>query len=81
MTFPDGHTESARFPYPWVYPNAEQTDPWSNTNLKDPDFVTTLRFPPPGTDPSTFPPLIQYILKHTDTGGYTNLQPCPRNHG
>jgi hypothetical protein len=81
VTFPDGHREAARFPYPWIYPNGEQTDPWSNTNLKDPNFVTTLRFPPAGSDTSTYPPLIQYILKHTDSQGYTNLQPCPQSRG
>ena len=81
VTFPDGHRETARFPYPWLYPNGEQTDPWSDTNLKNPNFITTLRFPPAGSDPATYPPLIQYILKHTDSGGYTNLQPCPQGRG
>jgi hypothetical protein len=81
VTFPDGHRESARFPYPWVYPNGEQTDPWSETNGKNPNFIATLHFPPPGTDTSTFPPLIQYIISHTDPGGYTNLQPCPQDRG
>ncbi|HEX3467461.1 MAG TPA: hypothetical protein VHT05_05215 [Candidatus Elarobacter sp.] len=81
VTFPDGHRETARFPYPWVYPDGEHTDPWSDTNLKDPNFVTTLRLPPPGSDPSTFPPLIQYILKHTDPQGFTYLQPCPTRRG
>jgi hypothetical protein len=81
VSFPDGHTETARFPYVWPYPNGEQTDPWSDTNLKNPNFVTTLRFPPAGSDPSTFPPLIQYIIKHTDQGGYTDLPPCPKGRG
>ena len=81
VSFPDGHTESARFPYPWIYPNGEQTDPWSDTNLKNPNFVTTLHFPPPGTDMSTFPDLIKYIIKHTDPGGYTDLPDCPKAGG
>jgi hypothetical protein len=81
VTFPDGHHESARFPYLWTYPNGEQTDPWSDTNLKNPNFITTLRFPPPGADTSTYPPLIQYILTHTDSQGYTNLHPCPQSRG
>ena len=82
VTFPDGHRESARFPYPWVYLNGEQNDPWSDTNLKNANYGdVTLRFPPPGTDTSTYPPLIQYILKHTNAEGFTNLQPCPPSHG
>lgn len=81
VTFPDGHRQAARFPYAWVYPDGERTDPWSDTNLKNPNFVTVLRYPPPGTDPSSFPPLIQYIIRHSDAGGYTNLQPCPPYRG
>ncbi len=77
VTFPDGHTESAMFPYKWVYPNAEQTDPWSDTNLKKGDFRIAVQPPPPGNDPSTFPPLIQYILKHTKSDGLTDLPDCP----
>ena len=81
VTFPDGHRETARFPYPWIYPDGEHTDPWSDTNLKDSTAPALLRFPPPGTDTSTFPPLIQYILSHTDPQGYTNLVPCPTRRG
>jgi hypothetical protein len=81
VTFPDGHHESARFPYLWTYPDGEQTDPWSETNLKNPNFITTLRFPPAGADTSTYPPLIQYILTHTDSQGYTNLHLCPQSRG
>ncbi|HZO93303.1 MAG TPA: hypothetical protein VFB22_05995 [Candidatus Baltobacteraceae bacterium] len=78
VSFRDGHTETAMFPYKWVYPNAEQTDPWSDTNLKRSDvYLIPLQTPPPGTDPSTLPPLIQYILKHTRTDGMTDLPDCP----
>jgi len=78
VTFPDGHQEKARFPYPWVYPDGEHTDPWSETNLKNPNYETTLQPPPPGADRSTYPALIQYILAHTDARGYTDLPECPK---
>ena len=78
VSFPDGHRETAVFPYSWVYPNGEMTDPWSATNLRHPDFAVTLQLPPPGTDVTTYPPLIQYVLKHTDANGYTNLAECAR---
>jgi hypothetical protein len=82
VTFPDGHQETANFPYRWVYPNGEQTDPWSDTNLrKDPNGPTPMQPPPPGSDVSSFPPLIQYIVRHTGPDGYTYLQPCPKNRG
>ncbi len=78
VTFPDGHTESARFPYPWIYADGERTDPWSNTNLAKPNVEATLQLPPPDSDRSTFPPLITYILAHTNAGGYTDLPECPK---
>ncbi|BDE07547.1 hypothetical protein WPS_28230 [Vulcanimicrobium alpinum] len=77
VTFPDGHTETERFPYKWVYPNGEQNDPWSDTNLRRPPKEIPMQLPPPGTDTSSFPPVLQYILQHTTSDGYTNLQPCP----
>jgi hypothetical protein len=78
VSFTDGHRESAVFPYSWRYPNGEKTDPWSDTNLRRPDFAVTLQLPPPGADVNAFPPLIQYILKHTGPEGYTDLQECGR---
>jgi hypothetical protein len=79
VSFPDGHTETAEFPYKWVYPNGEQNDPWSNTNLKrDPNGDTAMQPPPPGADVAGYPPLIRYIISHTNSSGYTLLEPCPR---
>jgi hypothetical protein len=74
--FRDGHTESAVFPYEWVYPNGEQTDPWSNTNIGSHDAIPA-QLPPPGSDPRRFPPLIRYILTHTSSSGTTLLEECP----
>ncbi|MBV8579283.1 MAG: hypothetical protein JOZ86_01450 [Candidatus Eremiobacteraeota bacterium] len=81
VTFPDGHQESARFPYPWIYPNGEQNDPWSDTNLKKGEFEIPLQTPPPGADVSTYPPLIQYILTHSNSQGLTLLPKCPNGRG
>lgn len=77
VQFPDGHTETDTFPYGWTYENGERDDPWSSTNLAKQNFDIPLVFPPPGTDTSTFPPLIRYILDHTRPNGTTVLAPCP----
>lgn len=77
VAFGDGHAETATFPYLWVYPNGEQTDPWSYTNLKnDPGGAVALQLPPPGTDEKTLPPLIAYIVAHTNAAGVTSLADC-----
>jgi hypothetical protein len=81
VTFADGHRESAVFPYVWVYPNGEQTDPWSYTNLKRPEFTVTLQRPPAGADVSTYSPLITYVLDHSTADGHTTLPSCPRSKG
>jgi len=76
--FRDGHTESAVFPYEWVYPNGEQTDPWSatNTRLHANDPVRA-QLPPPGSDLRRLTPLIRYIIDHTTPNGRTLLEECP----
>jgi hypothetical protein len=76
VSFSDGHTETAEFPYSWIYPNGEQTDPWSTTNLRRNDFVTTMQLPPAGTDVKTLPPVLQYVIAHTSVNGYTDLRSC-----
>jgi hypothetical protein len=76
LHFQDGHTESAAFPYYWVYPNAEQTDPWSATNLKRVDLSVTLQFPPALFDRSTLEPVLAFLIAHTDALGYTTLKDC-----
>jgi hypothetical protein len=77
FTFADHHYESAVFPYPWVYGDAELTDPWSITNQRRGDFHFAMRMPPRGTDTSAYPPLIRYLLAHTNAAGYGHLPNCP----
>lgn len=75
--FRDGHRESEVFPYPWVYPDGEQTDPWSQTNLRNnPQAPVPAQLPPPGSNTARFPPLIRYILDHTTPTGHTSLPDC-----
>ena len=79
VTFPDGHTEEANFPYPFVYGNPGN-DPWSPMNLPNPDFPTPVQLPPRGTDRSRYPDVIRYVLDHTRPDGTTVLQECPRQY-
>ncbi len=85
--FPDGHVEQDQFPYRWVYQNGERDDPWSQTNvmkernIPDKDLPPVyLVFPPPGTDTSSYSPLVNYIIAHTRPDGSTVLLPCPTQH-
>jgi hypothetical protein len=78
LHFPDGHTESDVFPYPWAYPNGEQTDPWSMTNLLRGDFVVGLQLPPLGFDRTSLSPLLAFVVAHTAADGTTDLKDCPR---
>jgi hypothetical protein len=77
VNFQDGHRETDELPYPWMYPNGEQTDPWSSTNLKRTDnFTVPLQMPPPSMDVNSFSPLIRYVLAHTSANGVTDLREC-----
>jgi hypothetical protein len=46
--------------------------------LPNPNFTTRVQLPPSGTDTSSYPELIRYILNHTRADGTTILQECPR---
>jgi outer membrane biosynthesis protein TonB len=63
-TYFDGQSERAFFPYEWEFTN--ETDPWSDENLRNPDLEIHVPPPPANADVSTYPKLIQLILKHTD---------------
>jgi len=75
--YPDGHTNSDDFPYPWVYTDYMETDPWSPMNVRRTDLVAFAQLPPPGADTGRYSGLIRYILDHTNPNGSTVLQPCP----
>ncbi len=76
--YPDGHTASEEFPYPWVYADYMATDPWSPVNVRQPNEVVYAQLPPPGTDTHRYGDVVRYVIDHTDALGHTVLQPCPR---
>lgn len=74
--FPDGSEQSVDLDYPWYYPS-DQQDPWSDYNEKlHPNAPVPFQFPPPSQSASE-PPLVQYVVQHTSSDGYTLLKPCP----
>jgi hypothetical protein len=75
--FPDGHTESEDFPYPWVYADYMDTDPWSPINVRKTNLVVFAQLPPPGADVQRYPEIVRYVLDHTKPNGGTVLAPCP----
>jgi len=76
--YPDGHTESEELPYPWVYSDWMDTDPWSPINIRRvPKPTVFAQLPPPGSDTHRYNEVVRYILDHTNPNGSTVLQPCP----
>jgi hypothetical protein len=75
VTFRDGHQERARFPYDWSYPNNGEKNPWSSENLKR-EMEATLQMPANAADVSAYPALIQFLIKHSDAEGKTDLRAC-----
>ncbi len=74
--YPDGHVESALFPYDWNYPNGEANDPWSTHNVRNGNLETPVQFPPRGTPLVALPSVLQYILSHARLDGTTDLTEC-----
>jgi hypothetical protein len=73
--YADGSSQSMILDYPWYYPS-EADNPWSDANLKDPNFPTRLQTPPPdklGDEP----PLVRYVIAHSTPDGMTLLKACP----
>ncbi|MDP9111688.1 MAG: hypothetical protein M3M96_08660 [Candidatus Eremiobacteraeota bacterium] len=73
--FPDHTAESVDLDYPWYYPS-EAKNPWSDQNLKNPDFPVTLQAPPAGKIGSE-PDLVKYVVRHSSRDGFTKLRDCP----
>ncbi len=61
--------------YPWYYPN-EAANPWSDQNLKDPNFPTRFQ-PPPAGKIAGEPPLVKYVMERSTPEGMTLLRDCP----
>jgi hypothetical protein len=73
--FADGTSQSMMLDYPWYYPS-EAANPWSDQNLKDPNFPTRFQ-PPPAEKAIGEPPLVQYVGAHSTRDGMTLLRDCP----
>jgi hypothetical protein len=69
--FPDGSSQSLDLDYPFYYPSEAQ-DPFIHDNIP-----ATFEFPPPN-QAANEPPLVQYVIKHTSSDGYTLLRDCPK---
>lgn len=70
--FPDGTSDTVNLDYPFYYPN-EADDPFLPGHQ---DIPATFQFPPADKRGSE-PPLVQYVIQHTTSDGYTLLKDCP----
>jgi hypothetical protein len=73
--FADGSAQSMLLDYPWYY-RSEADNPWSDQNLKDPNFPTRFQ-PPPSEKLGNEPALVQYVVSHSTPEGLTLLRDCP----
>jgi hypothetical protein len=73
--FADGSSQSTILDYPWYYPS-EAANPWSQANLRDPNFLPRFQ-PPPAAKTAGEPPLVQYVIAHSTPDGLTLLNDCP----
>lgn len=73
--FADGSAQSMLLDYPWYYPS-EAENPWSDRNLRDPNFPTRFH-PPPDDKAAGEPQLVRYVMEHSTSDGSTLLNDCP----
>ncbi len=77
FAFADGHHELAVFPYPWVYNDRSDRNPFARANAPGSVDVFPLRMPPKGADTSAYQPAMRFLLAHMTSGGYGTLPNCP----
>lgn len=73
--FADGSSQSMMLDYPWYYPS-EAANPWSDENLRDPNFPTRFQAPP-AAKLDVEPDLVKYVAQHSTPDGMTLLRNCP----
>ncbi len=73
--FADGTSQSLVLDYPWYY-SSESDNPWSDQNLRDPNFPTRFQ-PPPQSKLESEPELVRYVIAHSTADGMTLLRDCP----
>jgi hypothetical protein len=74
--FADGSDQSMILDYPWYY-TSEDANPWSDRNVRDPDFPTRFQTPPPEKTADE-PALVKYVVAHSTPDGMTLLRDCPQ---
>jgi hypothetical protein len=72
----DGSSESMILDYPWYYAS-EAANPWSDQNLKDPNFPTRFQTPP-AAKLADEPKLVKFVVAHSTPDGMTLLRDCPQ---
>ncbi len=75
VQFADGTSQSLVLDYPWYF-SSEAANPWSDRNLRDPNFPTRFQ-PPPQSKLGDEPGLVRYVIAHSTADGMTLLKDCP----
>jgi hypothetical protein len=77
VVYRDGTVDVGRFPWPFLYA-AEKLNPLVHDDaLVGPHHGVPVQQPPAGTDVSSLPSAVQFVLAHTDpTTGFSTVDPC-----
>jgi hypothetical protein len=76
VIFRNGDVELGTFPYPFVYA-AEKLNPFVHDDQLTPDRGVAVQTPPPGSDVSAMPAMVQFVLKYTSPAtGFSQLPDC-----
>jgi hypothetical protein len=73
----NGETAVDDLHWPFVYAG-DADNPWSKQNIRNPDFQTVMRLPPPDFNlEAEQEPATVLAVRQTGPDGFTSLEPCP----
>jgi hypothetical protein len=73
----DGRSLVAVFPYDWTYEDPARDNPFYGANVFRYRTPFAVQLPKERLEKQSLPPIIAYVLEHTDAGGHLHTKSCP----